>query len=135
MKQLILLTAVFMISTVTLADDTTATEICADGAGTIITGAVSGHKYCKSKNRMNWWNAVAWCDTQGRRLFDRSDCACGNTTADCANSKCPDLNGIVAQDDYIWATPIGSSATYQIRIPLGVIQSNLRSNSSGVLCF
>ena len=87
---LILTCSVIMISSVTFADDTV--ETCANGAGTVVIGAVSGHKYCNSKNGMNWWNAVTWCDGLGRRLFDLSDCACSDTTANCVN-KCPELEG------------------------------------------
>ena len=42
MKQLILLTAVFMISTVTLANDTTTTETCAMGLERLSQGLSQG---------------------------------------------------------------------------------------------
>ena len=93
MKQLILLTAVFMISTVTLANDTTTTETCADGAGEIVTG----HKYCKSNVGINWWNANAWCDAQGRRLFSMDDCTYSVT----GTTACADLVGVGDRTDYI----------------------------------
>ena len=75
MKQLILLTAILLTSSVVLAEDTT-TETCANEAGTIITGAVTGHKYCLSNYYYDYWNAWAWCDAQGKRLFRMDDCGC-----------------------------------------------------------
>ena len=143
MKQLILLTAIFLTSTVTLAEDTTTTETCANGAGIVIEGAVADangnkHKYCKGKNTMNWWNAVSWCDAQGRRLFDRSDCACGNTTADCAHSKCPELVG-VGEDQWLWtstSTPTGPSYAYLVALFTGLIVDNFTRNGYyNVLCY
>ena len=57
---------IFMMLTVStvIADDAVSTtpEMCSNGTGTIVIGAVTGHKYCKSNQRMNWWNAYAWCD-------------------------------------------------------------------------
>lgn len=42
---LILMCGMVMMSCVVFAEDITI-ETCADGAGTVIIGAVSGHKYC-----------------------------------------------------------------------------------------
>lgn len=55
-------------------------DICADGAGTIVKGAITEHEYCKSNTSMNWWNAVAWCDALGRPMFKLDDCACSAST-------------------------------------------------------
>ena len=118
---LILMCGIVMISSVAFADDTT--ETCAGGVGIVIEGAVADangnkHKYCLSKNSMNWWNAYAWCDAQGRRLFDRSDCACSDTTADC-RGKCPELVG-VGEYAWIWtATSASASGAYHIDISSG----------------
>ena len=113
---LILMCGMVMLSSVAFADDTT--ETCANGAGIVITGAVTGHKYCQSKQGFNWWNAYAWCDAQGRRLFDRSDCACGNTTADC-RGKCPELVG-VGGEHWIWtASSASDSGNYHIFLAAG----------------
>lgn len=43
-------------------------ESCADGAGTVITGATDNHNYCASNGTMNWWSAYTWCEAQGRHL-------------------------------------------------------------------
>ena len=51
-----------------VADDTT-TETCANGAGIVITGNLSGHKYCLSNQNMSWWNAYAWCDSYSNNSF------------------------------------------------------------------
>ena len=107
MKQLILLTAILLTSTVVLAEDTT-TETCANGAGTVKVGIVSGYKYCKSNNPMNWWNAYAWCDAMGKELFSLNDCRCSGTTN--CNGYCPELNGL---DTVFWtATPVSASKAY-----------------------
>jgi len=136
MKQLILLTAILLTSTVTLAEDTTTTETCANGAGTVITGAVTGHKYCRSNSSdMNWWNAYAWCDAMGRKLFDRANCACGNTTADCAGSICPELKG-VSSGDWGWsATPNGTTRAYSVSLSSGYIGSYYRYNDYYAICY
>ena len=133
MKQLILLTAVFMISTVTLADDTTATETCANGAGEIVTGVVTGHKYCKSNVGINWWNANAWCDAQGRRLFSMDDCAFSSTSG---TSKCHDLKG-VGSDRWIWtAIPKKDFDAYVVNLSSGDIGSGVRlDNNYYALCY
>ena len=109
--------SILIMSSVALADEN-ATETCAAGAGTVVVGA-SGHLYCKSKNKMNWWNAVAWCDGQGRRLFGLDDCGCSDTTANCAESNCPELK-LDINSGWLWtATPGGSSDAYYIRLDDG----------------
>ena len=112
-----------MISTVTLAEDTTTTETCADGAGTVITGAISGRKYCKSNNIMNWWNAHAWCDALGRRLFSMNDCAFSVTST----TTCNDLKEVGGV--WIWtATPNGFSYAYNVNLSSGNVGTNYRNN-------
>ena len=65
---------------------------------------------------MNWWNAYAWCDAQGRRLFERYDCGCSDTTANCAGNKCPEMN--FAGSKKMWTgTPGGSSSSFTIHLP------------------
>ena len=130
MKQLILLTAIFLTSTVTLAEDTTTTETCANGAGIVIEGAVADangnkHKYCKSKNTMNWWNAVSWCDAQGRRLFNLDDCGC-SWELNCQN-KCPEL--LLNVDQGIWTSnPKRTNEAYAVNFALGSIRNTNRYN-------
>ncbi|MBO7257681.1 MAG: hypothetical protein J6V11_01940 [Alphaproteobacteria bacterium] len=93
MRKILMLTCgILMVSSVVFAEDTV--ETCANGAGFVLIGAVTGHKYCSSYNTMNWWNAWAWCDAMGMRMFDLKDCACGTTTSDCANNKCPEMTNI-----------------------------------------
>ena len=118
-----------MVSMSALADDTT-TETCADGAGTVIEGAVADangnkHKYCMSNNIMNWWNAVSWCDAQGRRLFSMDDCAFSSTSG---TSGCPELKGI-GGNQWIWtATPNGSSLAYIVTLSSGYFHGNRTRN-------
>ena len=135
MRKILIISSMLMMSFAVSAQEA---ETCANGAGTVITGAVTGHKYCKSNGTMNWWNAHAWCDALGRRLFDRSDCACGNTTADCANGKCPELVG-VGGEQWIWTstpTPTGSSYAYIVSLSSGHIVDNYyRSNLFSAFCY
>ena len=107
----ILMCGVVMISSGVFADDTT--ETCADGAGTVVIGAVTGHKYCRSNNKMNWWNAYAWCDAQsGRRLFSMNDCNHSGTS-----SACSDLKG--TGDVCVWtSTPWSQNDQYSYYVCL-----------------
>ena len=116
-----LICGVLLISTVATAEDTTV-ETCANGAGTVFVGQVTKHKYCVSNKSMNWWNAVAWCDGMGRRMFDRSDCACSGTVSDC-RSKCPELipvDGDKWVNQWAWtASAASSSGNYHIHLSNG----------------
>ena len=117
MKPFLILTCFgLMISTASMAEDiSTPTETCADGAGTIVTGSVSGHKYCKSNAMMNWWNAHAWRDGLGRRLFSLDECTCSDTTSDCYG-KCSDLKS-VGDDKWIWTSiPRDASLAYSVNL-------------------
>ena len=96
MKKILLLCSLLMISPTLMAEDTTV-EICANGAGTIITGVITGTKYCWSNSEMNWWNANAWCDAQGRRLFSMDDCIYSVT----GTTAFADLLGVGDRTDYI----------------------------------
>ena len=98
MRKILILCGVLMMSSVVIAQDTTA-ETCADGAGVIVVGDVTGHKYCRSKQFLNWWNAYAWCDALGMKMIDVSDCLCSGGTMDCANNQCPEFT---SQSDTIW---------------------------------
>ena len=98
---LALMCGVLMMSSVVFAEDTV--ETCANGAGFVVVGMVTGHKYCSSYKEMNWWNAWAWCDAMGMRMFDLNDCACGNTTADCANM-CPEMKEASNVSQWNWTT-------------------------------
>ena len=85
-KFLLLTCLICFMSMVALADETV--ETCAGGGGTIVIGAVTKYKYCKSNNSMNWWNAVSWCDAQKKELFTLDDCARNVTTS---YWHCPEL--------------------------------------------
>ena len=126
----ILMCGMVMMSCVVFAEDIT-TETCADGAGTVIIGAVSGHKYCKSNKGMNWWNAMAWCDGIGRRLFERSDCACSATVSDC-REKCPELTGASNTNDLVWtATPYTDINAYFISLLSGAYSTHYEGRKGG----
>lgn len=134
-KYLILLSIVIGTTNV-LASDTT-TETCANGAGIVIEGKVSGHKYCKSKGGRNWWNAVSWCDAIGRRLIERNDCGCSDAAVSCSGNKCPEFTGI---GNYIWAWFMDSkdsSTAYVVDPNGGSMSYFVRNHTDGysVICY
>lgn len=117
-KFLMLTCGMLMVSSVALAEETTP-ETCANGAGTVVIGAVSGHKYCRSQTlALNWWNAWAWCDAQGKKLFGLDNCRC-DATINCVN-KCPELN--LGNGTWTWtATPAGTDGAYTINTSAGTV--------------
>lgn len=118
-KILMLICGIALVSSAVIADE--AVETCANGAGKIVTGAVTGHKYCMSNKNMNWWNAYAWCDAQGRRLFSLDDCGCDNVKANCANNTCAELKGIYPTWKRFWtASPFSATRNYVVTQDLTV---------------
>lgn len=133
MRKILLLTCgILMISNMTLAENTA--ETCADGAGTVVVGAVTGYKYCMSNKKMNWWNANAWCDGLGRSLFDlKTDCACSDTMADCYSYKCPEIYQVYPQHQ-IWTATTGctnGNYYYSFELGYGRCNNNNRGDSGG----
>ena len=118
---------ILMVSSVVMAEEET-TETCANGAGVVITGAVTGYKYCRSNNPMNWWNAVSWCDALKRPSFDLDDCGCDWSTN--CQRKCPEL-AKVADYQYLWMiTPASDSTAYFVNPLFGSVASQNRSDYS-----
>ena len=132
-KILILTCGVLMMSSVALGDNTTA-ETCANGAGTVITGVVTGHKYCLIKQSMNWWNAYALCDGMERRLFSLDDCLYSST----GTGRCADLEG-ASGVVHIWtATPSGVEKAQCVNLLNGGIFTQNRggvSTPTYTLCY
>lgn len=115
-------------SSISFASETS-TETCANGAGTIIVGKITGHKYCMSHKNLNWWNAHAWCDALGKRLFSLDDCAC-NSSRDCY-SMCPEM----AIQDPGWAvtaTPKSETSVNNIRLSDGYIGGGISRNTATI---
>ena len=113
-----LICGVLLTSTVATADDTTV-ETCANGAGTVVIGAVTEHKYCRSNKGMNWWNAVAWCDGQSKRLLQLDDCKFNSTASPWI---CPDLVQVEKSETYFWTmNPTTETRMYLIQQPSGNI--------------
>lgn len=116
MKNFLTVTCIILtLSLQTFADDTTS-EPCANGAGTVFIGKVTGHKYCLSNNSMNWWNAYSWCDGMGKQLINLNDCA--TTTS----GKCPEMVGIHAGHQMLWTmTPAENNKWYTIEHVSGAV--------------
>ena len=127
MRNILILTCgILVISFGVLAEETT----CANGAGTIVEGVVTGHKYCKSNITMDWWNAMTWCDGLkddvggSRRLFNIGiDCKCSATTTICSNKKCPELVGIWNNGTTWTVTPHSSTHAYFVHLSTGGIDN------------
>ncbi len=117
MKQLLALICLsMMIFTTEIAAETL--ESCANGGGTVVTGAITGHKYCKSNNAMTWWNAYVWCDGQGKRLFSLTDCQYSITST----TACPEIVGVSTDKPWIWtATLLGSSKANYANLSSGIV--------------
>ena len=134
MNKILMVCGLLMVSTVAFADDITV-ESCADGAGTVVIGAVSGHKYCKSNETMNWWNAWSWCDAQGKKMFSLDDCRCDEAVADCAGRMCSELVD-VGTDELVWTAVLyGSRCAYYIRLSSGKVNPDgdgIRGYGGGV---
>ena len=113
-----LICGVLLTSTVATAEDTTV-ETCANGAGTVVIGAVTEHKYCRSNKGMNWWNAVAWCDGQSKRLLQLDDCKFNSTASPWI---CPDLVQVEKSETYFWTmNPTTETRMYLIQQPSGKV--------------
>ena len=119
----ILLLSCLLISFVVHAEDlTNSTKNCANGAGKVEIGNVSGREYCKSnQSNLNWWNAWAWCDALRMKMIDRSDCECSNTVADCINS-CPEFISDTGTERWFWFNEHKDTSTaYRVLFPIGRI--------------
>ena len=128
MKFLNIIGLLFISSSIAMAEDNIPVETCANGAGTIIVGAITGHKYCKSNKTMNWWNAVSWCEGLNKRLFNFDDCKC-DTTTDCRI--CPELVTDTAQNTSSW---IYSACNNQHSLRVDTNTGALWSASYGIYC-
>lgn len=136
-RNLIFACFILMLSFATLAEDTIV-ETCANGAGTVVTGVVTGHKYCRSNKKMNWWNTNSWCDGLGMKLFDLSkDCACSDTVSNCANRSCAELDGAISTDQ-VWTVNVCSengSYYYATKYGAGCNKNNRVDGQGGyALC-
>ena len=135
MRQLlIMMCGMLFMASMAVADDTT-TETCANGAGIVITGNLSGHKYCLSNQNMSWWNAYAWCDSIGRSLFDASMCCINRTN--CPHDQCPEFLDTKINKWGWSATPIRSDSAYQVLISTSRLSTDFKRSHTGpfALCY
>ena len=124
---------ILMHSFIASADDTP-TKTCANGAGTVIIGAITGHEYCLSKKEMNWWNGHAWCDGLGMRFFRLDDCEC-NSSRNCTGM-CPEMAVSIGDPGWaITATPKSKTVVRNIRLTDGLLGAGVdRSAWRPVIC-
>ena len=78
--------------------------------GFTLTGKQNGHVYCVSAAVMNWWSALAWCQSQNSQLADFSvicpNSSMTNTTGACSNMQ----HGMSGQGGWTSSTNNGSDA-------------------------
>ncbi len=130
MQKLTLICAILLTSGIAYADDTT-TETCADGAGTVIKGVISGHKYCLSNNNMNWWNAHTWCDGIKMKLFSLEDCQCTALTN--CTGLCVELaTGVSTPSWVVVATPKSSTLVHNIRLADGLLGAGISKGTTTI---
>ena len=143
MKKISILCITVMMSSMMLvtgvnADETV--ETCANGAGTVITGAITGYKYCRANKGMNWWNAYAWCDSLDKKMFTLADCKCSDTVSNCVGSDgksvCPELTE-VGNEWYVWTGTLnGTKDAHLVTPSLGIIgvAGSFQNSSPPPLC-
>ena len=128
-KILMMTCGMLMVSSVVFADDVSV-ETCANEAGKVVTG-ISGHRYCMSNNSMNWWNALSWCDAQGRHLMGLDNC---NHSGVDETWNCPELIG-VGEGYVLMATSIDPSKSFRVLLSSGRILDDVRKNGYYALCY
>ena len=132
MKKTILFLGILTFNVAVFAE-TEEFEPCANGGGSIITGAVNKQKYCISHNIMNWWNAVAWCDAMGKKLvpFNQEECDFASKTS--PTNTCPNFFGIESPYGYrVWtSTPADADSAYRIGINHESYDTHLRGQVGG----
>lgn len=108
---------------------------CEKGGGITVKGN-NGTYYCYSKNKMNWWTGLGWCQSIGKKMIHYpEDCRC--VGAECPEEMvlCPNLKAIGIS--YVWtSTPFGEDYAYYIKSAQGGIATD--SNRAGthyVLCY
>ncbi len=100
-----------------------AQEECANGAGIVVTGNVTGKTYCQSKSQPgSWWNAYSWCDAMQMQLVSLSDCGCSDSVSNCANSQCPEFKDVLTQP--VWTMNLDGSInvrTINVNGSIGIV--------------
>ena len=132
MQKLTFIYVILLTSGIAYADDTTTTaETCANGAGTVVIGAVSGHKYCMSNNNMNWWNAHTWCDGIRMNLFSLDDCKCTSLTN--CNGRCPELATGSSSDIWVVTATLKSSTVVRnVHLTAGVLGAGITKQTTTI---
>ena len=129
MKQLILLTAILIISTQAMAIE------CTKANGTEIKGN-NGTVYCKSNRAMTWWTALGWCQTIGKTPFRYpEDCRCVGTGCPETTANCPNLVGVGGSENIWTSTPSGISNAHLVSLSSGNIGGNNRDNYADYYAF
>ena len=121
------------LSSIVMGDDNTLPDSCANGSGFVVMGN-NGTEYCQSKKGMNWWTAIGWCQSIGKKLVEYPmDCQCVGVKCPTKMLACPNFKGDFA--DYVWtATPAGSNTSYIIYPAGGSISNPDRTRMSAALC-
>ena len=92
--------------------------------------AKNGTKFCKSDQRMNWWSAFAWCDSQNLKLADLAT-MCPNTSQTPAGTAgdCPNLQDV--GEGPVWSSLAnGDWKAIYVSLPSGAVDSANRTHAT-----
>ena len=97
--------------------------------GEEIQGVINKHIYCRSKNGMTWWGAMAWCKKQGRELASIKQ-LCIEWAGSIGVGICPNMQ--VSNSAVLWSSnPMGNYSAYTVDVPDGSIGNLSRYTGYG----
>ena len=121
---------ILIISIPSFSQDSTFADICTKSYGKIVV-ANNGQEYCMSKNKMNWWTALGWCQTMGRtHIRYPLDCNCFGDNCPLSGAQCPNFLGVIY--DCWTATRYNSENSYRIGLNGGMIYTNSPYNGANM---
>ena len=95
----------------------------------------SGHEFCKSTNRMTWYDTFTWCENQGRHLALFNElCPGTKPIANAMHGACPNLTSVSGNiaADYAWASyPFGNHMALLVSLTSGGISEFPAYRTSG----
>ena len=94
-----------------------------------------GHIFCKSIDKMTWWDTFAWCENQGRHLAKFEElCPNIEPAENPLHGACPNLTSVTGSmaANYTWASyPYGSHSALLVSLTSGGISEYHGYRTSG----
>lgn len=129
MQNFIIITCGILMLSITAKAETSTTTSCANGAGTLIQGH-NKTDYCLSHNSMNWWTALGWCQTIGKKMIHYpTDCSCSGDHCPTTMSNCPNLSQISSHIAWV-STPYPDGNAAYIELATGKLTTGRRRNDT-----